>query len=68
MLKVTDDLQLLHKILLVVMLACFNIILYCYLLAYVFTLVHLAKSTLSDQLDVLDILLFDNEGKTAMLF
>lgn len=68
MLEVADDIQLLHKILLVLVLACFNIILNGYLLPYIFALVNLTKPTLSNQLDVLNVFLLDNEGKTPVLF
>jgi hypothetical protein len=68
MLEIADDLQLLHEILSVMMLASFYVIFNCYLLAYIFTLIDFTEPALTNQLDIFNVLLLYDKGQTSMLF
>lgn len=67
MFEVADDLQLLHEVLLVAVLARLQVVLYCDRLPYVLTLVNLTETALPNQLQLLDVLLTDQEIQTPVL-
>ena len=65
--EVADDLQLLHEVLLVAVLARLQVVLYRDRLPHVLTLVDLTETALPNQLQLLDVLLADQEIQTTVL-